>query len=132
MKKQYILLIDDDPDEFEFLLSAASQLPEHFECSYAVNADAALSLLGDFTPDYILMDMNMPLVNGLECTHRLKSIEKISEIPVFIYTTGYNETLRSKALSIGASGCVRKPAHSRILKHMLENLYTNGTPEITQ
>lgn len=130
MRKQYILLIDDDPDEFDFFLSAAGKLPELFECSYAISGAEAFSLLNEFTPDFIFMDMNMPLMNGLECTQRIKSTEGISEIPIFIYTTGYDDVLRKKAMSVGASGCVRKPTQPRMLTNMLENLYANGTPEI--
>ncbi|RZJ31728.1 MAG: response regulator [Flavobacterium sp.] len=127
MKKQYLLLIDDDPDEFVFLLSAGSKVPGLFEYSYAVSADAAFAMFDDFRPDYILMDMNMPIVNGLECVRRIKSSDGLSKIPVFIYTTGFDETLKKKALNIGASGCVRKPTQPRALVSMLENLHSRGT-----
>ena len=130
MKKQYILLIDDDPDEFDFFLNALHKLPGLFECGHATNADEAIIQLHEKAADYIFMDMNMPAVNGLECTAKIKKTDGISDIPVFIYTTGYDETLKKKAIQTGASGCVRKPSQPALLVAMLKNLYETGSPEL--
>ncbi len=128
MKKQYILLIDDDPDEFEFFLNAMEKLPGMFECAYAVSAKEGLSQLRKTKPDYIFLDMNMPAVNGLECTQQIRKTDGISDIPVFIYTTGYDAALHQQALKLGASGCVRKPARPEKLVDMLKNLHATGSP----
>ncbi|HLA56448.1 MAG TPA: response regulator [Flavobacterium sp.] len=128
MKKKYILLIDDDPDEFDFFLSAINKIPDFFECGYAVSAAAAISLLEDFLPDYIFVDMNMPLVNGIECTKKLKNIDSVSNVPIYIYTTGYDEILKKKALLNGASGCLKKPSKPSLLADILTSLHHNGKP----
>ena len=127
MKKQYILLVDDDPDEFDFFQSALEKLPGLFDCGYAVSPSAAFSLLDETLPDYIFMDMNMPLMNGLECTSKLKKTDGLSDIPVIIYTTGYNPALHREALQIGAAGCVQKPTRPTDLVNMLKNLYNTGS-----
>jgi CheY-like chemotaxis protein len=132
MKKQYILLIDDDPDEFEFFLNALEKIPGLFDCSYAVSAEAAFSLLEELHPDYIFIDMNMPAINGLECTERLKKKDGVSDIPVFIYSTGYSEILRERAEIAGASCCVKKPSQPQLLVNMLKSLHERGTPELTE
>src|SRR5215207_5796838 len=108
MKKKYIMLIDDDPDESEFFQNAIEKIPELFELGYAASATAALSLLQQVTPDYFFVDMNMPAINGLECISMLKKTDNVSEKPAFIYTTGYDAALHKQALNHGASGCVRK------------------------
>jgi CheY-like chemotaxis protein len=132
MKKQYILLIDDDPDEFEFFLNALEKIPGLFDCSYAISADAAFSLLEELHPDYIFIDMNMPAINGLECTEKLKKMSAVSDIPVFIYSTGYSEMLRERAELAGASCCVKKPSNPQTLVNMLMALHERGTPELTE
>jgi PleD family two-component response regulator len=128
MQKKYILLIDDDPDEFEFFLNAIERIPGLFECNYAISAAEAYGMLKELSPDYIFVDMNMPLVNGLECTAKLKSTKGVSDIPVYIYTTGYDSILKNKALQLGASGCIKKHSESGVLVRMLTNLYETGMP----
>jgi CheY-like chemotaxis protein len=128
MQKKYILLIDDDPDEFDFFLAAINKIPELFECGYAVSAAAAISLLEDFLPDYIFIDMNMPLVNGLECIGKLKSIDSVADVPIYIYTTGYDDGLKKKAVLNGASGCLKKPSKPSILVDILITLHDTGKP----
>lgn len=128
MKKQYILLVDDDPDEFEFFQDALEKLPGQFDCGYAASAEAAFLLLGNITPDYIFMDMNMPAINGLECMAMLKKMKWLKDVPVYIYTTGYDEALHRLALEKGASGCLKKPSQPKLLLQMLRNLYEKGIP----
>jgi len=124
------MLIDDDPDEFEFFQNALNRLPGLFEFGYAVSASAAFSLLKDVTPDFFFVDMNMPAINGLECVDMLKKTDRIADKPVFIYTTGYDLSLHKQALEHGASGCIRKPTKPVALVEMLKNLSETGNPEV--
>lgn len=126
------MLIDDDPDEYEFFQNALDKIPGLFEFSYAVSANAALRLLSDVTPDYFFVDMNMPAINGLECISMLKKSDSVAEKPAFIYTTGYDEKLHKQALNHGAAGCFRKPSQPKILVEMLRQLFETGNPEIRQ
>jgi CheY-like chemotaxis protein len=130
MKKKYIMLIDDDPDEFEFFQNALEKIPGLFEFSYAVSAHAAFSMLKEITPDYFFVDMNMPAVNGLECISMLKRTDGVAEKPAFIYTTGYDAALHKQALNHGAAGCVRKPSQPKALVEMLKHLFETGYPEV--
>lgn len=129
MKRKYILLIDDDPDEFEFFQNALEKFPGHFDFGYAASASEAFKLLNEVTPDYFFVDMNMPAVNGLECIAKLKETDNVAHKPAFIYTTGYDATLHKLAMNIGAAGCVRKPSQPRMLVEMLKNLFETGNPE---
>jgi len=132
MKKKYIMLIDDDPDEFELFQNALEKIPGLFDFGYAVSASAAFSLLNEVTPDVFFVDMNMPAVNGLECITMLKNTESVAEKPAYIYTTGYDATLHKQALRHGAAGCLRKPSQPKVLVEMLRNLFESGSPEITK
>jgi len=123
------MLIDDDPDEFELFQNALEKIPGLFDFGYAISAHEAFKLLKDVTPDYFFIDMNMPAINGLECIKMLKK-NGLTEKPVFIYTTGYDAALHEKALSHGATGCLRKPSQPRVLVQMLRNLFETGNPEV--
>jgi CheY-like chemotaxis protein len=130
MKKKYLLLIDDDPDEFELFQNALEKIPGMFDFGYAISANAAFELLKDVTPDYFFVDMNMPAINGLECIKMLKNNNSVAEKPAFIYTTGYDATLHKQALNQGAAGCLRKPSQPKILVEMLKKLFETGNPEV--
>jgi CheY-like chemotaxis protein len=129
MKKLQLLLIDDDSDEFDFFLTALDKIPGLFDCSYAASGAAACELLKLTTPDYIFVDMNMPLMNGLECIEKIHSIKEIPEIPIYVYSTGAGEILRARSIHIGAKGCIRKPSNTPGLIEMLIRLYNSGDPE---
>jgi CheY-like chemotaxis protein len=127
MDKRYILLIDDDQDEFEFFSHALEKLPGIFECGYASGAADAFTEIARRAPDFIFMDVNMPAVNGLECTRRIREHAHFSSIPIFIYTTGYDEALRRESVLAGANGCVRKPSRQDALVALLKGLSEKGT-----
>jgi CheY-like chemotaxis protein len=129
MQKKYILLIDDDPDEFDFFLTAVNKIPGHFECSFAVNDREALAMLGDHHADYIFVDMNMPAVNGLECVSHLIAEPHVNEVPIYLYTTLPDMRLRSQAEHAGACGCIKKPSSAAGLSEILRLLYETGSPE---
>lgn len=84
MKKHHILLIDDDLDEFGFFLMPLEEIPELFKCTYAGRGPEALQLLKQQEPDFIFLDMNMPVWNGLECLKEIRKIEKYQHIPIIL------------------------------------------------
>jgi CheY-like chemotaxis protein len=71
-----VLLIDDDNDEY-FIFSEAMRLfHEPLRGIYAQSPEEAFGMLGRIRPKVIFVDMNMPKINGIECTRRLA--EKIA------------------------------------------------------
>ena len=75
----------------------------------ASNGSEALSLARENSLDLILSDINMPLMDGLEFVRQLRSIEAAQHIPVIMVTTEAGEAHVVQALSLGASGYIRKP-----------------------
>lgn len=130
MTPKHILLIDDDPDEFEFFQMAIDKMPGLCKCSYAITPDEAFKFLNRAMPDYIFLDMNMPAMNGLECLAKLREAQMVDNVPVYIYTTGYTDLLKIMALKAGASGCMRKPDAPIQLTNMIQRLLTTGRPEV--
>jgi two-component system chemotaxis response regulator CheY len=106
--RPYIVLIDDDQDDLEMLNVL---LEEHgvrtriFESGYS-----AISFFEngkDFAefPSLIIVDYNMPLINGLDTLIRIKELENVNHIPVVIYSTTVNQLLIRTAREFGAYGC---------------------------
>ena len=63
---KHLLLIDDDEDEFDFLKTVVQELTG-LKCSYANGGRKGIALLKSGIADAVLLDMNMPEMNGFEC-----------------------------------------------------------------
>lgn len=78
-----ILIVDDDPDDREFIDQALKEITTSVDCVFASNGYEALMLLQNeqsFIPDYIILDLNMPLMDGNQCLQRLKQAERLKSI----------------------------------------------------
>ena len=94
--ERHILMIDDDEDEYTFLKEVVDEMP-NVKCSYAGNARTGMELLRTGRYDVVLVDMNMPLINGLECLKWIKEDVATSHISAFIYTTCNTDELSAEA-----------------------------------
>ncbi len=75
----------------------------------AENAGQARKLLDDFTPDLILMDINMPDVDGYTLTYELKSMPNLMTVPIVAITANVMKGDRERTLSAGCDGYIEKP-----------------------
>jgi two-component system response regulator HydG len=116
--KKRILIVDDEP-------LIAEVLGEHFKPRYeietAMNGTDALAAVLRQRPDLMLLDINMPRMNGVEV---LKDVKKIDEsIPVIMVTANEQVSLAADALKSGAFGYVPKPFDFRYLDHMVATIF---------
>ncbi len=81
----------------------------------AENGIGALDYLKRERPDCILLDINMPEMNGIEFLRERKKTPGYSDIPVFVLTTQDEAALRDEALSLGAKGFIVKPFQKETL-----------------
>ena len=105
-----ILLVDDDPKISE--LVAVYLRSHHFEVSSAVNGQAALTWLSQHTADIIVLDVMMPVMDGLAF---LRQLRKESNVPVIMLTAQGDPTDRIIGLELGADDYLPKPFQSREL-----------------
>ncbi|MCP4483735.1 MAG: response regulator [Flavobacteriaceae bacterium] len=110
-KKLKILLIEDDTIELMKLNRAMSSLNMNHEVMEANNGEDGLELLlnKEYYPDIILLDLNMPKINGIEFLSILKDNESLKFIPTIILTTSSNEKDLQACYNIGISGYILKP-----------------------
>lgn len=75
----------------------------------AENGKDALEKLNGTSVDCIILDINMPEMNGIEFLRERKNRSSIAGIPVFVLTTQDEEGLKKEAMSLGAKGFIVKP-----------------------
>ncbi|MEN8885420.1 MAG: response regulator [Winogradskyella sp.] len=111
MKTLNILLIEDDIIEVMKLQRATSSLQLHHKIKEANNGEDALKILEqkDNLPDIILLDLNMPKINGIEFLKLLKTDDRLKYIPTIILTTSNNQRDLLECYKIGIAGYVLKP-----------------------
>ncbi|MBT8264661.1 MAG: response regulator [Muriicola sp.] len=106
-----ILFIEDDAIETMKLNRTISKLDEQHTIIQATNGEEALSVLrtGTKLPDIILLDLNMPRMNGIEFLQILKKDEILKFLPTIILTTSENRTDLLECYKTGIAGYVIKP-----------------------
>lgn len=106
-----VLLIEDDAIEVMKLNRAVSSLQLKHNIVESNNGEEALKILEqkDKLPDIILLDLNMPKINGIEFLKILKSDERLKYIPTIILTTSSNKRDLLACFEIGIAGYVLKP-----------------------
>lgn len=110
-KSLQILLIEDDNIEIMKLNRVVSSFQLKHQIIEAKNGEKALDILEqkDELPDIILLDLNMPKINGIEFLSILKSKEALKHIPTIILTTSNNDRDLIECYKIGIAGYVLKP-----------------------
>jgi CheY-like chemotaxis protein len=73
-------------------------------------------------PDLILLDINMPLVNGLKALELIKADERFRHIPVFVFSTMRTEERYDKSMHLGANNFYTKPNHLNGYKEIIEEI----------
>jgi len=122
MLTKRILLIDDDDDDRLLFCEALVDIAPQFSCDTAVSGNAALNVLHNreiALPDLILLDVNMPGLNGWECLTVLKSQDVFKDIPVIMYSTSYSPDDIRKAIRFGAVCFYTKPGDYNEFKKSL-------------
>ncbi|GAK88367.1 two-component response regulator [Nonlabens ulvanivorans] len=110
-RKLTVLLIEDDTIEVMKMHRALSTLKEDHSIVEANNGEMALSILEkkDQLPDIILLDLNMPKINGIEFLSILKKDDRLKYIPTVILTTSNNQRDLLACYNLGIAGYVLKP-----------------------
>jgi CheY-like chemotaxis protein len=106
-----ILYADDDLDDCQLLFEALHQIDPSICCVIVNDGREALEVLrkNSELPDYIFLDVNMPVMDGRACLVELKKDKRLQDIPVIIYSTTTNKSEIYKLFELGASDYVRKP-----------------------
>ena len=104
-------MIEDDAIEIMKLNRAISSLKKEHQIVEANNGEDALTILKkkELIPDIILLDLNMPKINGIEFLSILKNDDQLKYIPTIILTTSNNKKDLLACYKIGIAGYITKP-----------------------
>jgi putative two-component system response regulator len=116
--KPVILAVDDTPENLDVVKGILA--PEN-TVRVAINGVVALKIAQMQSPDLILLDINMPGMDGYEVCGKLKSDENTARIPVVFLTAELDSASRQKGLELGAADYVTKPINPKVLKESVQS-----------
>ncbi|MBA2328633.1 MAG: response regulator, partial [Flavisolibacter sp.] len=116
VQQPFILVVDDDSDDSDLLCSALEKIGglkiECIEFSYEVISKLKYCItLGGELPTLIIIDYNMPRINGHELLLLIKNEEHLKKIPVVVYSTCITQKMNEIFTSLGAAGCYVKSSN---------------------
>lgn len=118
-----IVLADDDEDDYLFLKSAVEQAHSPVNLTHASNWLELLRLLSrPPLPDVLLLDLNMPVKNGLECLELLRADEKYNSISIIIYSTSNSKKDIDETFRLGANFYVVKPSSQEAITTLVDKI----------
>ena len=114
MSNWKILLADDDAEDREIIREAMETVHAKDMMCFVENGEQALEALDRShdaanPPCLVVLDLNMPRMNGTETLRRLKSDERFQAIPVIIFSTSINTLEKEKCMALGAASYITKP-----------------------
>lgn len=90
-----------------------------FSVAEAENGTKGLQVAQELVPDLILMDINLPEIDGYEVTSRLKQIEALADVPIVAMTANVMKGDREKTLAAGCDGYIQKPIDVDLLPEQI-------------
>lgn len=126
MARERILIVDDNAANLK-LAQVVLELGG-FLVSTAANAEEALLALNKEHPDLILMDLQLPGIDGLECVRIVKTGPLTKGIPVVALTSYAMKGDEEKALQAGCDGYLTKPIDTRTFTNSVASFLKKGAP----
>ncbi|MEI6332749.1 MAG: response regulator [Pseudanabaena sp. ELA645] len=111
MKNQVsILVVDDEADNFDVIDTLLGD--QDYQLHYAASGESAIACLDLFQPDLILLDVMMPIMDGIEVCRRIKALPEWSFVPIVMVTALNTKEDLAKCLDAGANDFISKPLNS--------------------
>ena len=120
-----VFYIEDNPANLK-LMENIINLQESWNFSYAMTAEEGIELIKTNNPDLILMDINLPGMDGIEACHHIKSIKQLKHIPIIAVSAGAMKENIEKAMDAGFIDYITKPIDVKILIQKINKLYSNN------
>ena len=129
MSDSRILLVEDDAP-IKKMIGKYLQA-QGYHVGFASDGVEALTLVGEHLPDLVLTDVNMPRMNGLELTRRLRSHHRTAQVPIIMLSALRESGDVLKGYAEGADEYVPKPIELSVLAVKIESLLRRRTPAVS-
>ena len=132
--KNIVFYADDDLDDLELVKDAFAQYAKDVEVLTATDGSKALSYLSnlkkyDTIPCLIILDVNMPVIDGKETLLRLRELEHFQEVPVVLFTTSSQPIDKSFAQRYNA-GFITKPIDVKQMEFIADKFIDHCADDI--
>jgi CheY-like chemotaxis protein len=120
----HILLAEDDEDDQEFIKVAFQKASLNYHLDIAENGQQVLEYLvsQQHLPCLIILDLNMPVMDGFETLEALNQKSEFKEIPIVILTTSNSESDKKRCFSKGATDYLVKPNNMTEIVKTVESI----------
>lgn len=122
LKNQTILVVEDNLDIRKYIVELVSK---EFRIMEASNGKEALRLANSKSPDLIISDVMMPIMDGITLTRKLKSNMSTSHIPVLLLTARTSFIYKIEGFDTGADDYISKPFNESLLMSRIKNVLRN-------
>lgn len=119
-----ILIVDDDPNSQRVLSYTLRK--NGYEARIAGNGENALAQLGECAPDLVIVDMAMPVMDGLTLLRHMRADGRLHDIPVIILTGSGDDYDRLQAEQEGIQGFLSKPSSSKTVLEVVQHALGQG------
>ncbi|WP_405384196.1 response regulator [Maribacter sp. LLG6340-A2] len=123
--KLHIALVDDDEDDRSFFEEAIEEINIATQLFLFENGREILKYLNmdhALMPKLIFLDLNMPVINGIQCLREIRSNDHLNDVKVAIYSTSSSTTDIESAFAEGANLYVTKPDSFKKLTKIIYNI----------
>ncbi|MBO0952118.1 response regulator [Fibrella forsythiae] len=126
-KAQHIYLVDDDEDDQFLVQHLIKEHSPEAVVDILEDGEALIQALDqtDKLPNLVLLDLNMPRMNGMEALERIRANEAYNDLPIIILTTSDSEQDRKKALQLQASDYLVKPGSGYQMNQLVSAIKQN-------
>jgi CheY-like chemotaxis protein len=119
------ILIAEDFDETRVALKLMLKLAG-FDALEAENGQQAVEMILRENPDLVLMDITLPVIDGLRATREIRSREGLQSLPIIILSAHDDEEVRRQALAAGGTTYINKPIEFEELKKLIGSCLNIG------
>jgi CheY-like chemotaxis protein len=133
-RKHIVLYADDDPDDLMLVKEAFDRYADNVEVVTTTDGEQALSYLASLdhfepAPCLIILDINMPRLDGKEALKKLRTLPRYADIPVVLFTTS-SYTLDREFARQHKAGFITKPLDVRQIESIADQFVQHCTDEI--
>ncbi|HET9788623.1 MAG TPA: response regulator [Pyrinomonadaceae bacterium] len=115
-----VLLVEDTEDN-RMMMRRLLEL-SGYQVSEAVNGLEAVNLAARETPNIILMDLSLPIVDGLAATRRIRQLPKLATVPIIAVSAHDTADFHAEALAAGCDAYITKPVDYTELEDLISDL----------